>query len=99
MLKRFYDTAFYQVFVLSPDLEAYRTDRFKGWLRQPADVGPVIFSNSSPTYANLTPVASTSSGGGGTSTGAIVGVVVVALVALALALWFVRRRRTAEERE
>jgi peptide/nickel transport system substrate-binding protein len=99
MLKRFYDTAFYQVFVLSPDLEAYRTDRFKGWLRQPADVGPVIFSNSSPTYANLTPVASTSSEGGGTSTGAIVGVVVVALVALALALWFVRRRRTAEERE
>ena len=41
------------------DLQAYRTDRFEGWLSQPAEIGPVIFSNTSPTYANLTPVAST----------------------------------------
>ena len=24
----------------SPDLQAYRTDRFTGWVRQPADIGP-----------------------------------------------------------
>ena len=34
--------------------QAYRTDRFEGWLRQPAEIGPVLFSNTSPTYANLT---------------------------------------------
>ena len=55
------------------DLQAYRTDRFEGWLRQPAEIGPVIFSNTSPTYANLTPIASTGDGGGGLSTAAIVG--------------------------
>ena len=41
----------------SPDLQAYRTDRFTGWIKQPAEIGPVLFSNTSPTYARLTPVA------------------------------------------
>jgi peptide/nickel transport system substrate-binding protein len=99
MLKRFYDNASYQVFALTPDLEAYRTDRFEGWLKQPAEVGPVIFSNSSPTYANLTPIATTSSGGGGISTGGIVAIIAAAIAGVALIVYFVRRRSTAEERE
>ena len=48
-----------------PDLQAYRTDRFTGWVRQPAGTGPVLFSNTSPTYALLTPVAASTDGGGG----------------------------------
>ena len=40
-----------------PDLQAYRTDRFEGWVRQPAETGPVLFSNTSPTYARLKPVS------------------------------------------
>lgn len=99
MLKRFYDSAFYQVFALTPDLQAYRTDRFEGWLRQPADVGPVIFSNTTPTYRNLTLVASTSDGGGGMSTAAIVGLVAVGIAGAVLVVYFMRRRRTAEDRE
>ena len=99
MLKRFYDSAYYQVFALTPDLQAHRTDRFEGWLRQPAEIGPVIFSNTSPTYANLTPIASSSDGGGGMSTAAIVGLVAVGLVGTALIVHFIRRRRTAGERE
>ena len=47
MLKIFHDDATYQVFALTPDLQAYRTDRFEGWTRQPAEVGPVLFSNTS----------------------------------------------------
>jgi peptide/nickel transport system substrate-binding protein len=99
MLKRFHDSAYYQVFALTPDLQAYRTDRFEGWLRQPAEVGPVIFSNTSPTYRNLTLVASTSDGGGGMSTAAIVGLVAVGIVGAGLIVYFIRRRQTAEERE
>jgi peptide/nickel transport system substrate-binding protein len=99
MLRLFRDSAFYQVFALTPDLQAYRTDRFEGWLRQPAEVGPVIFSNTTPTYFNLTPLAATSGGGGGMSTGAIIGIVVAAIAGGALILYFVRRRSTAEERE
>jgi peptide/nickel transport system substrate-binding protein len=99
MLTRFQQSAVYDVFASTPDLEAYRTDRFEGWVRQPAKVGPVIFSNTSPTYRNLKPIAASSSGGGGTSTGAIVGIGVAAVALVALAAWFLMRRRSADERE
>ena len=99
MLKLFHDDATYQVFALTPDLQAYRTDRFEGWTKQPAEVGPVIFSNTSPTYFNLTPLASTSDDGGGTSTAAYIGIAAAAIAGIALIVYFVRRRQTAGERE
>ena len=99
MLRRWHESAVYQVFALTPDLQAYRTDRFAGWLNQPAEVGPVIFSNTSPTYRNLTVAASSSSGGDGMSTGAIIGLVVVGMAGVALIVYFLRRRSTAGERE
>ncbi len=99
MLKIFHDDATYQVFLLSPDLEVYRTDRFTGWTKQPAEIGPVIFTNTTPTYFNLEPTASSGGGGGGVSTTGIAGIAVVALGGIALIVYFVRRRQTAEERE
>ncbi|MDH4280742.1 MAG: ABC transporter substrate-binding protein, partial [Acidimicrobiia bacterium] len=51
MLTILYDDAVYFPLWYAPDLQAYRTDRFEGWVRQPADIGPVIFSQSSPSYA------------------------------------------------
>jgi len=98
MLKRFYDSAVYQVFALTPDLQAYRTDRFEGWLKQPAEVGPVLFSNTSPTYANLTPVGS-SGGGGGLGTAGIVAIAVAGVLGVGLVAFLLRRRRSADERE
>lgn len=98
MLERFYGAASYIVLDTSPDLQAYRTDRFTGWVRQPADIGPVLFSNSSPSYWNLTPVAGAADGGG-LSTSAIAAIAVAGAIGLALVGWFVVRRRTAEERE
>lgn len=56
MLRIFYDDAGYIPLYYSPDLQAYRNDRFEGWVRQPAEVGPVMFSNTSPSYLLLTPV-------------------------------------------
>ena len=98
MLRTMYDAAVYNVLLYEPDLQAYRTDRFEGWLRQPADIGPVLFSNTSPTYAKLTPTAS-SGGGGGLGTGGIVAIAVVGAVALGLVIWLLGRRRSAGERE
>jgi len=56
MLTIFHDSAVYIPMWLSPDLQAYRTDTFEGWVQQPADVGPIFFSNSSPSYVLLHPV-------------------------------------------
>ena len=100
MLRRMYDAAVYHVLYYEGDQQAYRTDRFEGWIQQPADVGPVLFSNSSPTYANLTVTGN----GSGDDDGGLGGVEIGALVALALAgaglLFFVlQRRRSVEERE
>ena len=98
MLTRFYTAASYIVTATSPDLQAYRTDRFEGWVHQPAETGPVLFTNTSPTYWNLTPIAS-SGGGGGLSTAGIVAIVVAGAIGIALVGWYLARRRTAEERE
>lgn len=54
MLRLFNTDSTYLVLLQDADLQAYRTDRFEGWLRQPAETGPVLFTNSSPTYENLT---------------------------------------------
>ena len=98
MLKRFYASAAYIVTATSPDLQAYRTDRFTGWVKQPAETGPVLFSNSSPSYWNLTPTGASSSDGG-LSTAGYVAIAIAGVLGLALVAWFVMRRRTAEERE
>jgi peptide/nickel transport system substrate-binding protein len=99
MLKNFYASATYNVLYYEGDLQAYRTDRFAGWLRQPADIGPVLFSNTSPTYANLTPVASSESDGGGLSTAALVAIGAAALVLVGAVVFLLRRRRSSDERE
>ncbi|MDQ2983655.1 MAG: ABC transporter substrate-binding protein [Actinomycetota bacterium] len=96
MLTRFYKSGVYFALDLTPDLQAYRNDRFTGWVRQPAKVGPVFFSNTSPSYALLKPVAS-STGGGGLGTAGVLGIVVAgALVLAGLGFWLVRRRSVAE---
>jgi peptide/nickel transport system substrate-binding protein len=98
MLTRFYRSVGYIVTATSPDLQAHRTDRFEGWVRQPADTGPVLFSNSSPSYWNLTPIegAGSDSGISGTAIGALV---VAGLIAVGAIVFVLMRRRTAGERE
>jgi peptide/nickel transport system substrate-binding protein len=106
MLRRFHDAAVYNILYLNPDLQVYRTGRFDGWTKQPAESGdppvggPVLFSNTSPTYAKLTPAAAGSDdGGGGLGTGVIVVIAVAAAAALGLVAFLLVRRRSAEERE
>ncbi|MGB7860900.1 MAG: ABC transporter substrate-binding protein [Acidimicrobiia bacterium] len=67
MLTILHDSAVYIPLWLSPDLQAYRNDSFEGWIQQPADVGPVMFSNSSPSYVALRPVGAAGSGSDGTA--------------------------------
>lgn len=99
MLREFYASATYNVISYEGDLQAYRTDRFEGWLRQPAEIGPVLFSNSSPTYVSLTLAAGASDDGGGLGTAAIAAIAVAGAAALALVGFLLVRRRSTDERE
>jgi peptide/nickel transport system substrate-binding protein len=70
-LQRFYDQAPYVVLYKQDTVEAYRNDRFEGWVRQPAGNGPIIYTQSDPSYTLIKPVAgstgSSSSSGSGTA--------------------------------
>lgn len=56
MQRIIYEDAPYVILVYDPELQAYRNDKFEGWVRTPGD-GPVIFTHSIQTYENLQPVA------------------------------------------
>ena len=107
MLTRFYEQAVYFPLYYQADLQAYRKDRFTGWERQPEGTGPVLFSNTSPSYTSLK-LASASGGdgatgggddGGGGSSGIVIIGGAVAVVGAAGVMWALMRRRTADERE
>jgi peptide/nickel transport system substrate-binding protein len=97
MLTLFHDAAIYIPMYIAPDLQAYRTDTFEGWVKQPAEIGPVMFSNTSPSYAQLTPIGA-DAGASDTNWllwgGIAAGVVVLVGVFLAA-----RRSSTKDERE
>jgi peptide/nickel transport system substrate-binding protein len=102
MLTRFQQSGTYHVLYTEPNTQGYVKGRFEGWTRQPEKTGPVLYTNSSPTYAAFE-VASDSGGGGGDDdgggAGTIIAIAVVAVLAIGGGALLVRRRRTAYERE
>ena len=101
MLKRQAQWGVYNTLYTEPDTQAYVNDRFTGWVKQPAETGPVLYSNTSPTYARLKPVAASADGGdsGGGGSAGIIAIVVAALLALGVGAFMITRRRSADERE
>ena len=99
MITLFYTESTYVVLYHDADTQAYRTDRFTGWTQQPKNTGPVVFSNSSPSYFNLQPIG----GGGGndsSSTGLLIGIIGGVLVLLVIGgVLIARSRSTADDRE
>jgi peptide/nickel transport system substrate-binding protein len=94
MLARFARTGVYDVLYTYPELQAYRTDRFEGFVRQPAGVGPVLFSTTSPTYARLRPLSARTGGGAGGDGLGVGAPGIAAIAALALGgAWALARRR------
>ena len=102
MLTRWQQSAVYNVIWEEPDAIAYAKERFTGWTQQPEGTGPVLYSNTSPTYARLKPVTASAGGGsddGGGGSGAIIALLAVAVVGLGVALVVVTRRKSAYDRE
>jgi peptide/nickel transport system substrate-binding protein len=99
MLTRWAKSGVYNVMYEEPETIAYRKDRFEGWTQQPADTGPVLFSNTSPTYAKLKPVSASSSSDDGGGSGGIIAIIAAAVLIVGGGAWFLSRRRSADERE
>jgi peptide/nickel transport system substrate-binding protein len=80
-------------------LQAYRTDKFEGYVRSPED-GSVLFTWRVDSYMNLKPVTAapgTASDEGGISTGLIIAIAAVIVVAVAAFVLGGRRRREEDE--
>ncbi|MCX6520472.1 MAG: ABC transporter substrate-binding protein [Actinobacteria bacterium] len=101
MLRLFYDESTYVVLFEDADLQAYRTDRFTGWTRQPAEIGPVIFSNSSPTYFLLQPIEGGAGGDdGGMGAGVLIALIGGGVVILGVgASLLLRSKKNQDERD
>lgn len=112
-LQRFYDEAPYVVLYKQDTVEAYRNDRYTGFVRQPAETGPVIYTQSDPSYTLIKPISADTSGssgsgtqasgssdsGGSSNTGLIIAIIVGIVVVVGGGIFVVRRRQTADERE
>ena len=55
MQRIFYDDAAYIMLSYDPELQAYRTDRYTGWVRNPR-TGPVMYTNVIDSYEQLKPI-------------------------------------------
>jgi len=55
MQEIFYNDSPYIMLSYDPELQAYRTDRYEGWVRNPR-TGPVIYTNVIDTYEQLRPI-------------------------------------------
>ena len=82
-----------------PELQAYRKGRFEGFVQQPAKIGPVIYQQTSPTYAVLKPASASSGGDDGGGSGVIIAIIAVVVLGGGAAFFLLRRRRTVYERE
>jgi len=83
------------------ELQAYRNDRFTGFVNQPEPNGNLFYAWSPWSYLSIRPVGATQAtgeGGGGVSAGLLVGVIVVLVVVVAV-LVVVRRRKSEETNE
>lgn len=98
-----YDDWPYAITYYYDNLVAYRSDRFEGFVPQPAPDGSYLFQYGTWTYENLKPVQAADSGQAGSSSSpAMIGGIVAAVAVLGgLTMLLLRRRRTvgADDRE
>jgi peptide/nickel transport system substrate-binding protein len=107
MQKILYEQAPYILTFYYDNLEAYRSDRFTGFLPQPDPDGSLLFQYGTHSYRNIRPVSADDSGSGGaagspdeggTSPGLVVAGAAVGIAVLGAAgLLFVRSRRRPEQ--
>jgi len=94
-----YDANPYIVTFYYDYLQAYRNDRFTGFVAQPPPDGAILFQYGIYSYLNIKPVSATdnpSDSGGGVNVGVVAGAGALA-AALIAGIWLVTRRRSGNE--
>jgi peptide/nickel transport system substrate-binding protein len=100
MMRIFYEATVYIAVNQTPEIQAYRNDAFEGWVRQPSETGPIMYSSSAPSYAVIQPVDQGSEAGGADTNWLLIGGIAAAVVVVAGALILTRSRgKTEDERE
>ena len=98
MLTIFYEEAPYVVLYQYDITQGIRQDRWTNFVRQPAETGPVLFTNTSPAYVELQRVEGSGGSGGGSSTGLIIGIAAGGVAVLAgVGLWTRSRRHRDDD--
>ena len=96
-----YDANAYIVTEYYDYLQAYRSDRFTGFVPQPDPDGAILFQYGVYSYMNIRPVTSADGGGAGgsdgSSSGPVIAGVAVAVVLLGGGGWLMTRRRRRSE--
>jgi peptide/nickel transport system substrate-binding protein len=104
MEKMLYDAAPYVITTYYNNLEAYRSDKFTGFLPQPEPNGSLLFQYGTASYRNIEPVseATKSDGSGGSkpvaaedssSSAALIAGIVIAVIVVGGVVFFVMRNR------
>ena len=90
-----YEESPYVVLYYDNLLEAYRTDRWEGWVKQPAETGSVLFTYGVFSYMNLRPTSAdgdtAGDSGGGGSAGLILILGLAVLVVVVVGVMLARR--------
>ena len=98
MHKIFVNDGPYAVLYKYDNLQAFRSDRWQNFVRQPAEVGPIMFTQTSSAYLDLEPVSgASSSSGGGANTIVVIGVALV-VAGVVFTLVRGRRKKSADDR-
>ncbi len=113
MLQIFYEDAAYVVLYQYDVVQGIRSDRWTNFVRQPAETGPVLFTNTSPAYVQLQRVgagedasgeaapgeaqAPGDSDDGGSNAAVIIGVIAAGLAIIAGGVFLVSRRRRSAD--
>jgi peptide/nickel transport system substrate-binding protein len=98
--QRFYDDATGLILFYPDSLEAYRSDRFSGFLTQPDKAGVITAQQGYWGYWGARPTAEAAKAGSTDSRPVAWGVAgVLALTGLVVVLYVLRRRATIEDRE
>ncbi|MGP4047223.1 ABC transporter substrate-binding protein [Streptomyces sp. 2A115] len=100
MESRLYDTGYMNVMAYPNAVEAYRTDQIKSITTMPEAAGNIYGQDGYWSWWSATPAAAGESSDDSSSTGVIIGIVAGVVVLASIgALFAVRRRSTAEDRE